>query len=92
MPSPIRFRCDGFTPLTAEHMRAIPLSQKKLYPVTGEGSQAGPLFGARQQCVPIEIERECICTKCRSEDIFEFIKGDRSGAVTEQSKSVAGSY
>jgi hypothetical protein len=46
--------------------------------------QAGLLFGASQQCIPIEIERKCICTKCRSEDILEFVKGDCSGAVTEQ--------
>jgi len=63
-------------------MCAIPLSQKKLYPVTGEASQAGLLFGASQKCIPIEIERECICTKCRGEDTLEFGKGDRSGAVT----------
>ncbi|SRR5258706_605198 len=39
------------------------------------------------KCIPIEIERECLCTKCRSENTLEFVKGDRSRAVTAQQVS-----
>jgi hypothetical protein len=41
------------------------------------------IMGAGQLCIPIEIERECVCTKCCSEYAFELVKGDRSRAVTE---------